>query len=54
MDDQLRVWCTSDWQLVLTREGGRNWALALAFSPSGNFLASASKDETIKVWQVKL
>jgi WD40 repeat protein len=40
--------------LVLTREGGRNWALALAFSPSGNFLASASKDETIKVWQVKL
>jgi predicted Ser/Thr protein kinase len=54
MDDRLRVWRTSDWQLVLTREGGRNWALALAFSPSGNFLASASKDETIKVWQVKL
>jgi len=53
MDDRLRVWRTSDWQLVLTREGGRNWALALAFSPSGNFLASASKDETIKVWQVK-
>ncbi|MFA0782671.1 protein kinase domain-containing protein [Fervidibacter sacchari] len=54
MDDRLRVWRTSDWQLILTREGGRNWALALAFSPSGKFLVSASKDETVKVWQVKL
>jgi len=54
MDDRLQVWRTNDWQLVLTREGGRNWALALAFSPSGKFLASASKDETVKVWQMKL
>ncbi len=53
MDDRLRVWRTSDWQLILTREGGRNWALALTFSPSGNFLASASKDETVKVWRMK-
>jgi WD40 repeat protein len=53
MDDRLRVWRTSDWQLVLTREGGRNWALALAFSPDGALIASASKDETVKVWRAK-
>ncbi|MFA4028286.1 MAG: hypothetical protein GDYSWBUE_000147, partial [Candidatus Fervidibacterota bacterium] len=54
MDDRLRVWRVNDWQLVLTKEGGRNWSLALAFAPSGEFLASASKDETTKVWRVKL
>lgn len=53
MDDVLRVWRTSDWDVILTRKGGRNWALALAFEPSGEFLASASKDETVKVWRVK-
>jgi WD40 repeat protein len=53
MDDRLRVWRTSDWQLVLTREGGRNWALALAFSPDDALIASASKDETVKVWRAK-
>jgi WD40 repeat protein/predicted Ser/Thr protein kinase len=53
MDDRLRVWRTNDWQLVLTREGGRNWALALAFSPDGALIASASKDETVKVWRAK-
>ncbi|MCS7185842.1 MAG: hypothetical protein RMK89_02690, partial [Armatimonadota bacterium] len=53
MDDRLRVWQVEDWQLLLTKEGGRNWALALAFDPSGNFIASASKDEKVKVWRVK-
>ncbi|MCS7264290.1 MAG: WD40 repeat domain-containing serine/threonine-protein kinase [Armatimonadetes bacterium] len=53
MDDRLRVWQVKDWQLLLTKEGGRNWALALAFDPSGNFIASASKDEKVKVWRVK-
>lgn len=53
MDDRLRVWSVKDWQLLLTKEGGRNWALALAFEPSGKFLASASKDEKVKVWRVK-
>ncbi len=53
MDDRLRVWKASDWQVMFTREGGRNWALALAFSADGGFLASASKDETVKVWRMK-
>jgi WD40 repeat protein/predicted Ser/Thr protein kinase len=53
MDDRLRVWRTSDWQVMLTREGGRNWALALAFSPDDALIASASKDETVKVWRAK-
>jgi predicted Ser/Thr protein kinase len=53
MDDRLRVWRTSDWQVMLTREGGRNWALALAFSPDGALIASASKDETVKVWRAR-
>ncbi|MGQ9519967.1 MAG: protein kinase domain-containing protein [Candidatus Fervidibacter sp.] len=53
MDDRLRVWQVRNWQMLFIREGGRNWALALAFDPSGEFLASASKDETVKVWRTK-
>lgn len=53
MDDRLRVWQVRNWQVLFTREGGRNWALALAFDPSGEFLASASKDESVKVWRTR-
>jgi len=54
MDDTLRVWRTDTWRLLLTRKGGQNWSLALAFSLLGDLFASASKDETIKVWRLKV
>jgi len=50
----LRVWRTDTWRLLLTRKGGQNWSLALAFSLLGDLFASASKDETIKVWRLKV
>jgi len=54
MDDTLRVWRTDTWHLLLTRKGGQNWSLALAFSLLGDLFASASKDETVKVWRLKV
>ncbi len=54
MDDRLRVWRTDNWTVILTREGGRNWALALSFAPVAHLFASASKDETVKVWRLRL
>ncbi len=54
MDDTLRLWRTTDWAVLLTRKGGHNWSLSLSFALFENLLASASKDETVKVWRLRL
>ncbi len=54
MDDTLRVWRTDQWHPVFTHKGGQNWSLALSFALFHDLLASASKDETVKVWRLRL
>jgi WD40 repeat protein/tRNA A-37 threonylcarbamoyl transferase component Bud32 len=44
---------TKTWQVVRTLEKHGGGVNALAFSPSGHELASASSDETVKIWDVR-
>ncbi|MGB8701883.1 MAG: NB-ARC domain-containing protein, partial [Thermosynechococcaceae cyanobacterium] len=37
-------------QLLKTLQGHRNWIRSICFSPDGTLLASASDDQTVKIW----
>jgi serine/threonine protein kinase len=49
-DKTVKLWGASDFALIRTYRGHRDFVGALAFSLDGGQLASASFDKTIKVW----
>jgi WD40 repeat protein len=48
----LRLYRTSDWQLVATLAGHDDVVFSIVFSPESQRLASASFDKTVRVWDV--
>jgi WD40 repeat protein/serine/threonine protein kinase len=48
---EIKVWNTATGQLLLTFKKHTAEITALAFSPDGKYLASASHDGTVKVWE---
>ena len=51
-DKTVRLWNPRTGKLLHELRGHEGWVKALAFSHDGCYLASASDDDTVRVWDV--
>jgi WD40 repeat protein len=49
----LRLYQTSDWKLIATLRGHDDVVFSLAFSPESSEIASASFDQSVRLWDAK-
>lgn len=50
---EIRIWRTTDRQLIQTLQGYALWASSICFSPDGQALACGSDNQTIRLWDVR-
>jgi WD40 repeat protein len=51
-DNSIKLWRVADGALLHTLTGHTEWVLEVTFAPGGAYLGSASRDGTIRFWQV--
>ena len=51
-DMSIRLWDFSTYECVRTMQGHDHNVSSVCFMPSGDFLVSASRDKSIKMWEV--
>src|SRR5262249_42629626 len=51
-DKLIKVWSVETGKAVQAFEGHKNWVTALALSPDGKTLLSASDDLSVRMWDV--
>jgi len=49
-EDNLNLWNINNGNLLASFQGHNHWINSVIFSPDGQFIASASDDKTIKIW----
>jgi len=52
-DYKIRLWGTSNYELLSTLEGHKNYVNGVAFSPDGKLIVSGSHDQKVGIWDVK-
>jgi WD40 repeat protein len=51
-DREIQRWDLATGKCLQTYTGHTNWIWSIAYSPDGQTIASASEDETIKIWEL--